>query len=95
MTGYVYIMTNKPNGTLYIGVTNNLSRRVWEHKENKVEGFTQKYGLKTLVFFEEFETMPLAISEEKRIKAWKRSWKVRLILEMNSEWEDLYETLNM
>ena len=91
--GWVYIVTNKPYGTLYIGVTGNLSRRVWEHRESVVGGFTKRYGLKRLVFAERHEEILTAIQREKNLKHWSRAWKVRLILENNSGWVDLYETL--
>ena len=94
MSGYVYIMTNKPNGTLYVGVTSNLSRRVWEHKEGNVKGFTKKYDLKKLVFFEELPTIEGAIEQEKRIKNWERRFKIKLVLDSNPDWNDLYEALS-
>jgi putative endonuclease len=86
-------MTNRPNGTLYVGVTSNLARRIWEHREGVVEGFTKVYGLKRLVYFEEHATVPLAIQREKTIKHWRRAWKVMLILERNPGWGDLYHLL--
>ena len=92
--GTVYIMTNRPNGTLYTGVTSDLSRRVWEHREAMYEGFTKRYGLKCLVYYTHFESIRDAIQHERNMKHWKRSWKVKLILEMNPEWADLYEMLN-
>ena len=91
---FVYILASGPNGTLYTGVTNNLSRRVYEHREGLVEGFTKKYGVKRLVYFERFPTAPDAIHREKRIKKYPRAWKINLIREMNPEWLDLAETLN-
>ncbi len=90
---WIYIMTNRPNGTLYVGVTTNLPRRIWEHREGVAEGFTKTYGLKRLVYFEEHATVPGAIQREKTIKHWRRAWKVRLILEANSGWADLYHLL--
>ncbi len=87
------MMTNQPNGTLYVGVTSNLARRVWEHREGLVEGFTKKYGLKRLVYAERHETIQLAIQREKNMKHWPRTWKVRLILAENPNWNDLYEQL--
>ncbi|MBA4788181.1 MAG: GIY-YIG nuclease family protein [Rhizobiales bacterium] len=87
---YVYILTNRPNGTLYVGVTNDLVRRVWEHREALAEGFTKRYGLKQLVYFEPHQTILLAIQREKTLKHWPRAWKVRLILDMNPAWRDLY-----
>ena len=90
---YVYIVTNRPNGTLYMGVTNDLIRRVAEHREGRVEGFTKKYGLNRLVYYEIFENVSAAISREKRLKTWLRAWKVRLIRGMNPEWTDLWDGL--
>ncbi|HWP92907.1 MAG TPA: GIY-YIG nuclease family protein [Thermodesulfobacteriota bacterium] len=90
---YVYIMSNKKNGTLYIGVTNDLSRRVYEHKNDMIEGFTKKYGLHTLVYFEQMEDVHSAIQREKRLKKWNRRWKIELIEKLNPEWMDLYEEL--
>ena len=89
----VYIMTNKAKGTLYTGVTNNLKKRVWEHRENQVEGFTQRYAVHQLVYYELHEEMIEAIVREKRLKKWNRAWKIRLIQEKNLEWNDLYESL--
>ena len=91
--GWVYMMTNSPNGTLYTGVTRNLSRRGWEHREGLIEGFTRRYGLKRLVYTERYEDIRDAIQREKNVKHWPRRWKVRLILDHNPEWEDLYDTL--
>ncbi|MCC7017633.1 MAG: GIY-YIG nuclease family protein [Rhodospirillales bacterium] len=91
--GWVYIMTNKPNGTLYVGVTGNLLRRVFEHREGMIGGFTKRYGLKMLVYFERYENIRDAIQREKNMKHWSRAWKVRLILASNPDWRDLYETL--
>ena len=90
---YVYIMTNRIYGTLYIGVTNDIARRVWEHKEGVVAGFTKRYGLKMLVYFEEFESISDAIRREKRLKQWNRAWKIALIEKQNPYWEDLYPLL--
>jgi putative endonuclease len=83
-------MTNKPNGMLYIGVTSDLIRRVSEHRAGEVEGFTKRYGLKLLVYFERHDDILSAIAREKAMKAWKRAWKVRLIMKENPEWDDLY-----
>ena len=91
---HVYVMASGPNGTLYTGMTNNLSRRVFEHREGLIEGFTKKYGVKRLVYFEEFPTVADAIRREKRIKKYPRAWKINLILEPNPDWCDLAETLN-
>jgi putative endonuclease len=90
---YVYILASKRNGTLYIGVTNNLARRVWEHKQGVVEGFTKKYGVHSLVHYEEFPRPGDAIRREKRLKKWNRAWKIELIESTNPGWEDLRETL--
>jgi putative endonuclease len=92
--GWLYIMTNRPNGTLYTGVTADISRRAWEHREGLVKGFTKRYGLKRLVYTEFYESIRDAIQREKNIKHWSRAWKVRLILDVNPEWRDLYEELN-
>jgi putative endonuclease len=92
--GWVYFMTNKRNGILYVGVSNDLLRRVYEHREGLVGGFTKQYGLKRLVYFEHFDDIRNAIQREKTIKHWPRAWKVRLIQAMNSDWSDLYETLS-
>ena len=91
--GWVYIMTNRPNGTLYIGVTSDLARRAWEHREGVVEGFTQQYDLKRLVFVERHEDIVSAIQREKTLKHWPRAWKVKLILAANPDWDDLYDQL--
>ena len=98
MTGFmkqpaIYILANKPNGTLYTGVTSNLQQRIWQHREEQVEGFTQKYGCKMLVFFELHSTMENAIAREKQIKAGSRKKKLTLIESMNPEWPDLYEEI--
>ena len=86
---YVYILTNKKNGTLYIGVTNDLERRLREHKNKVNEGFTKKYGLDRLVYFEKFQFIKEAIQREKNMKKWKRHWKIKRIQEENPEWKDL------
>ena len=93
MAGWVYILSNRPNSTLYVGVTSDLIRRVWQHKTHVVAGFTARYDLHRLVYFEEFSTLPDAIQREKNIKHWPRAWKVRLIHVVNPDWDDLYETL--
>jgi putative endonuclease len=92
--GWVYIMTNQPNGTLYTGVTSDIARRAWEHREGRVEGFTKRYGLKLLVLTEFYEDIRNALQRESNIKHWPRAWKIRLILTANPEWRDLYEDLN-
>ena len=88
-TYYVYIMTNERNGTLYIGVTNNLLRRVWEHKTGQADSFTREYQTKMLVFFEETTDIYSAIQREKQLKKWNRLWKLRIIEEFNPDWKDL------
>ena len=90
---FVYIMSNHPNGTLYIGVTNNLARRVWEHKNKVIKGFTSKYGLDRLVYYEIYEDEITAIAREKTLKDWKREWKFALIEKNNPGWEDLYDEI--
>ena len=89
----VYIMTNHPRGVLYIGVTNDLARRAWEHREGIYKGFTQKYKLRTLVYHEEFEDVNSAIEREKQLKHWKRDWKIELIEKENPHWDDTYGSL--
>ncbi len=89
----IYIITNKPNGVLYIGVTSHLQQRIWQHKEKSVEGFSRKYNCHQLVYFEVHETMEDAILREKQLKVWKRNWKIRLIEELNPDWKDLYEDI--
>ena len=91
--GYVYILTNKPRGTLYIGVTSDLIKRIYQHKEKLVSRFTQKYELDQLVYFEVVESIESAIVREKQMKAWKRDWKIQLVEENNNEWVDLYKSL--
>ena len=86
---YVYILSNKKNGTLYIGMTNDLERRVLEHKTKAIKGFTKRYGLDKLVFFENYQDVNDAIKIEKRMKKWKRQWKINAIEEKNPEWKDL------
>ncbi|TDQ66445.1 putative endonuclease [Maritalea mobilis] len=93
MGGWVYIMTNKLNGTLYVGVTNNLVRRVWEHRQGDVAGFTRSYRLKRLVYFEGHDNISAAIQREKAIKGWSRRWKVELIEAFNAEWRDLFDEI--
>ena len=90
---YVYILSSKRNGTLYTGVTNNLIRRVWEHKQGFYSGFTKRYNVHLLVYYESFDNPSRAIEREKQIKNWKRSWKLKLIEDKNAEWRDLYESL--
>ena len=92
-TYYVYIMAGRRNGTLYIGVTDDLIRRVYEHKNNLVEGFTHKYRVHKLVYWEQTENIEAAIQREKQLKKWKREWKLALIENHNAYWRDLYEQL--
>ncbi len=89
----VYILASKRNGTTYIGVTSDLPKRVWEHKQGLVEGFTKRYGVRTLVWYEPHDSMYEAITREKQLKRWKRAWKFRLIRESNPTWRDLYDDL--
>ena len=91
--GYVYILASKRNGTLYIGVTNDISRRIYEHKNGIACQFTKKNGVKMLVYYEEHEMIEEAIKREKDIKECQRKWKLNLIEEFNPNWEDLYDTL--
>src|SRR3546814_19815459 len=90
--GWVYIMTNKPRGTLYIGVTSDLARRAFEHREGTVEGFTKRHGLKRLVFAERHESIEEAIAREKQLQNWQRAWKVELNVAANPAWDDLFES---
>jgi putative endonuclease len=89
----VYILASKRNGTLYIGVTSDLVKRIWEHKNNMVEGFTKQYNVHLLVWYELHESMESAIIREKRLKNWKRKWKLELIERSNPKWLDLYYTI--
>jgi putative endonuclease len=93
MGGWVYVLTNRPNGVLYVGVTSDLVRRVYEHREGLVAGFTKRYGLKMLVYFERHDEIVGAITREKALKTWPRAWKVRLILKDNPQWVDLYGSI--
>lgn len=92
-TYYVYILASKRNGTLYIGVTNDLARRIWEHREGMISGFTKRYGVKLLVYYEIFHNIEQAIHREKRLKKYKREWKMNLIQQNNVRWLDLADTL--
>jgi len=87
---YVYILASKKSGTLYIGVTSNLIQRIWQHKNNQMEGFTKKYNVHSLVYFEQHEMLESAITREKQIKKWKRDWKIKLIEKNNPQWVDLW-----
>ncbi len=90
---WVYIITNRPNGILYVGVTTDLARRAWEHRQGVVEGFSKRYGLKRLVYAERHGTLLAAKQRESNLKHWSRAWKVRLILKDNLNWDDLYARL--
>ncbi|MCE2464277.1 MAG: GIY-YIG nuclease family protein [Dehalococcoidia bacterium] len=89
----VYILASQRNGTLYIGVTSNLPQRVWQHREDLVEGFTKRYGVHRLVWYEVHSTMEAAIQRERQLKAWRRAWKIRLIEQFNPGWKDLYDEI--
>ncbi|MCK5564783.1 MAG: GIY-YIG nuclease family protein [Planctomycetes bacterium] len=91
---YIYILASQKNGTLYTGVTGNLFKRVRQHKANVVEGFTKKYGVHYLIYFERFRDVNVAITREKQIKAWQRQWKIDLIGKCNPDWDDLYKNEN-
>lgn len=86
---YIYILASKKNGTLYIGVTNNLERRMYEHKNEVIKGFTKKYDVKNLVYYEETDDVSIAITREKQLKKWNREWKLKLIEKENPGWKDL------
>ncbi len=90
MTYFVYILASKPRGTLYVGVTNNLVRRVFEHKNKLIEGFTERYDVNLLVWYELSESIESAIAYEKKLKRWRREWKIQMIEKQNPEWVDLY-----
>jgi putative endonuclease len=90
----VYILASDKNGTLYIGVTSNLIQRIWQHKSNLVDGFTKKYSIHLLVYFERHASMRSAILREKQLKEWQRSWKIRLIQSLNPNWRDLYDEIS-
>jgi putative endonuclease len=90
---WVYILASRPGGTLYVGVTNDLIRRVFEHQTGVIKGFTQRYGVKRLVYYEQHDTAVAAIQREKNIKHWPREWKIDLVISMNPEWRDLYDEI--
>jgi putative endonuclease len=90
---YVYILASRPGGTLYVGVTNNLVRRVYEHKHRMADGFTKRYNIHSLVYFEAYDSVLNAIQREKNIKHWPRAWKTRLIAKSNPTWRDLYDEI--
>ncbi len=93
-TPCVYILASKPNGTLYNGVTSNLPKRIWEHREGVADGFTKNHDVKTLVYYEPHETMESAIQREKQMKNWTRSWKISRIIRKNPNWDDLYDAIS-
>jgi putative endonuclease len=94
LTFDVYILSSKRNGTLYIGSTDDLSKRIWQHKTNEIRGFTSKYGVNLLVWYDVFETREAAFRRERQMKEWQRRWKLELIEKTNPNWDDLYGTLN-
>lgn len=93
MNSYIYIMTNKSKGTLYIGVTSNIIKRIYEHKNKLTDGFTKKYNLKKLVYYEIYDDINEAIKREKQLKSWKREWKIELVEKINNNWNDLYDEI--
>jgi putative endonuclease len=92
-TYFVYILANKKNGTIYIGVTNDIARRIEDHRTGLIDGFTKKYGLKNLVYVEQHDNIENAIMREKRLKNWNRAWKMRLIQQENPDWQDLSDRI--
>ena len=94
MTYWVYLLARKRDGTLYLGVTNNLGRRIWEHRNKIHAGFSARYGVDRLVWYEGYDRIDEAIAREKAIKKWRRAWKIALIEALNPDWVDLYESLN-
>ena len=95
MAFYVYILASRRNGTLYIGMTDNLIQRVWMHRNGVLPGFTKRYGVKTLVWYEQHETREQALIRERQMKKWNRGWKLETIERMNPAWSDLYENLSV
>ena len=93
MSFYVYIVASRRNGTLYTGTTDDLVRRIWQHRTGAVPGFTNKYGVKVLVWYEQYETRESALIRERQIKKWNRSWKLQLIEQTNPEWRDLWDDI--
>ncbi len=93
MSFWVYILASRVGGTLYVGVTNDLVRRIYEHREGLAKGFTKQYGVKRLVYYERHDTALAAIQRERNIKHWPREWKIDLIVSMNPEWRDLYDEI--
>lgn len=90
---YVYILAKERNSTFYVGMTSNLQKRIWEHKNEIADGFTKKYKIKTLVYYETYDDPENAIKREKRLKKWNRAWKMKVIEDMNPEWKDLYDEI--
>jgi len=88
---FIYLLASKPYGTLYVGVTGDLAERTWQHRSDLIDGFTKKYGVHLLVWFEEWGDIRDAIGREKQIKGWNRAWKIKLIEKQNPRWQDLYE----
>lgn len=95
MVAYVYILASQKNGTLYVGVTSNISQRIFDHKSNKAFKFTSKYKVQHLVFVEQYENILDAIEREKQLKRWHRQWKINLIEQQNPEWDDLFKAINV
>jgi putative endonuclease len=95
MAFYVYILASRRNGTLYIGMTDNLIQRVWMHRNGALPGFTRKYGVKTLVWYEQYESRESALTRERQMKRWNRTWKLQVIERMNPRWADLYDQLSV
>ena len=95
MSFYVYILASKRNGTLYIGMTDDLVRRIWQHRDGILPGFTKRYGVKTLVWYELHESRDSAFARERQLKKWNRAWKLKLIEEQNPAWRDLWEEITM
>ena len=94
MAFYVYILANKKNGTLYVGMTDDLVKRIWQHRNDMIDGFTKRYGLKMLVWFEAHESRESAFTRERQIKKWNRMWKLELFEKQNPGWRDLWEDLS-
>ena len=95
MAFYVYILASRRNGTLYIGMTDNLIQRVWMHRNGALPGFTRKYGVKTLVWYEQYESRESALTRERQMKRWNRTWKLQVTERMNPRWADLYDQLSV
>jgi putative endonuclease len=93
MSFYVYLLANRRNGTLYVGMTDDLAKRIWMHRVGALPGFTKQYGIKMLVWYEQHETRESAFLRERQIKKWNRAWKLGLIVQMNPLWRDLYEDI--